>query len=247
VQSFVKQLARFWPPANRRASDKIDQCLARAQDDVAAGLGSPEYYADEYRRREIGYWEHILGWIARMPRGSRVLDVGAAYGTLAVFSRRLLDAEVTIVDAVPYYQPAALLAREGIRHITRNIELDSIADLGLFDLVIFTEVLEHLNFRAAPSLAKLRDALVPGGSIVLSTPDAESKWGRFTKYYARIEDLPDADPNAAWIDDHVWQYDRTELEAALSNAGFRIREVAIARGNDGFTHLNARAVRPRFR
>src|SRR5207244_297112 len=127
--------------AGRRViiSDEIADALAKAQDDIQANLGSPKaYYATEYRPREIHYWQHVPGWIAALPKGIRVLDVGGAYCTLAVFTRRTLAADVTVIDVLGHFQPAALLAAEGIRHITRNIELDQIADLGRFDLIIFT-------------------------------------------------------------------------------------------------------------
>ena len=228
----------------KTTSEQIAACLAAAQDDVQAGLSWADYYGGEYRHRELNYWQHVPGWIAGLPNGIRVLDVGAAYSTLAVFTRRLLRAEVTIVDVVAYYQPAALLAAEGIRHLTRNIELGDITDIGPFDLIVFTEILEHLNFNPAPTLRKLHDALVPGGTFMLSTPDAASNWGRITKYYESFADLPQPDPNAAWIDDHIWQYDRAEAEGALAAAGFAIRDSLISPGNDGCTHLNIRAVRP---
>ena len=222
--------------------------LAQAQRDIEAALGPVrQYYATEYRPREINYWQHIPRWIIALPKGIRVLDVGAAYCTLAVFARRMLEAEVTAIDVVPQFKPAALLDAEGIRHVLRNIELDDIGDLGRFDLVIFTEAVEHLNFAPAPTLRKLHDALLPGGTLLLSTPDAASKWGRTTKYYNSLTDLPPPTPGAAWIDDHVWQYDRAEMEEVLATAGFRVGQTLISPGNDGFTHLNIRAGRPQLR
>jgi len=226
------------------ASERIAACLAQAQDDVQAHLGRhKEYYIDEYRPRENHYWEHVPRWIAGLPKRIRVLDVGAAYCTLAVFTRRMLDAEVIALDTVSHFQPAALLTAAGIRHVTRNVELEELSDLGTFELIIFTEALEHLNFQPVPTLRKLRGALVPGGTLLLSTPDAASNWGRTTKYYKELAEIPAADPSAPWIDDHLWQYDRAELEGVLVQAGFAIREILIASGNDGGTHLNVRATR----
>lgn len=221
----------------------LESVLARVQDDIAAN--GPGSYYPIYRCDEMRFWSHIPAWIAALPAGIRVLDVGTAYGTLALFARRVLDAEVIALDALSLYHPKTLFEREGIAHIVRDVERDSIADLGHFDLIIFTEVLEHLNFQPLPTLTKLFDALIPGGLLVLSTPDAGSAWGRQLKYYDSLTALPVPTNDAKWIDDHVWQFDRPELMSSLGAAGFRVQAMRSAPGmKPGWTHFNVRAKRP---
>ncbi|HYD06204.1 MAG TPA: class I SAM-dependent methyltransferase [Reyranella sp.] len=214
--------------------------LAAVQDEIAASEPGSNY--PNYRQDELRFWSHIPAWIAALPRGIRVLDVGAAYGTLAVFTRRALGAEVIAIDALSAYHPKALFEREGIRHLVRDVERQPLADLGPFDLVIFTEVLEHLNFQPVPTLTKLRDVLVPGGWLMLSTPDAASGWGRQLKYHQSLPELPAVDPAAPWIDDHVWQFDRPELLSSLVAAGFSVQALRHAPGlKPGWQHFNLRA------
>jgi SAM-dependent methyltransferase len=226
--------------ADRRSSMRpdLDRLLDEVQADIASSDSGPNY-ARAYRDAERNYWSPIPGWIAELPSNIRALDVGAAYGTLAIFTKRLLNAEVVCVDAIPHYAPHALLEAENIPLVLRNVELADFSDLGTFDLIIFTEILEHLNFYPPPTLRKLKAQLRPGGKLALSTPDAASRWGRVTKYYPSLSDLPDQpDPNRPWIDDHIWQYTEDELRYVLAEAGFVVEKIATAPGADNATHLN---------
>ena len=217
--------------------DAIKRILESVQADISAH--SPgENYAVAYRAAELGYWTSIPAWIAALPRGIRVLDVGAAYGTLALFARRALDANVTVIDAIDFYHPEALFQKLGVKHIRRDIERDDITDLGDFDLIIFTEVLEHLNFKPDYALRKLHAALRRPGTLLLSTPDADSNWGRTTKYYGSLTDLPVPTSTSTWIDDHVWQFTRDEAESVLTSAGFLLRDITTSPGSMGCTHIN---------
>ena len=53
-----------------------------------------------------------------------------------------------------------------------------------------TQITSLTQSRISTHLAKLRDALVPGGWLMLSTPDAGSGWGRQLKYYRSLAELP---------------------------------------------------------
>jgi 2-polyprenyl-3-methyl-5-hydroxy-6-metoxy-1,4-benzoquinol methylase len=68
-----------------------------------------------------------------------------------------------------------------------------------------TEVLEHLNFNPISTLKKINRLLKPGGSSFLSTPDADSGWGRTHKHYENFAEIPDVNPAAPIIEERVWQ------------------------------------------
>lgn len=216
----------------------VDPLLADVQADIASNNPGPNY-AKAYRGSERNYWRHIPGWIAELPSNIRVLDVGAAYGTLAIFTKRLLNADVVCVDAIPYFAPQSLLEREEIPLILKNVELSDFHDLGTFDLIIFTEIIEHLNFHPHATLQKLKSLLRDGGKIALSTPNAGSRWGRVTKYHSALSDLPAAPaPGRKWIDDHIWQYTEDELRQVLTEAELVIEKFAVSPGKDNATHFN---------
>lgn len=165
---------------------------------------------------------------------ARVLDIGCGYGTLLAFATEVYRSAGYCMD-VNHYIPRFGEIR-GFHFTSGNIQLDPVPKPGSFDVILMTEVLEHFNFEPLPTLRKIHDALAPNGVFFLTTPDAE-EWGRQTKYYAKLADLPPADPSKKFIDDHVWIYNRQELVNLVTEAGFRIDRFAYSPGV-GHRHFN---------
>ncbi len=222
--------------------------LGDCQQEIAdrrAASGPDEFdYAAKYGREELGYWLHVPGWIyqdfgRRAARGERLtcLDVGCAYGTLLLYATKLLDCEPYAIDFVDYLE-RSLIADYGFHYQLNNIEREAFPWRLRFDVILFTEVLEHLNFNALPTLRKLAGRLLPGGRLYLTTPDA-AQWGRQTKYYQAYSDLPQPSEAARFsvIDDHVWQFHEEELDRLLDAAGFRVVRRAQTPGS-GRRHFN---------
>lgn len=219
------------PP--KTAGEEWRLLLEDCQKEVADAATHP-HYAAAYRAEELSYWLHVPGWIdedarARPPR--RCLDVGCAYGTLLVYVRRLTGCEAFGTDFTGAYASHALLAKHDINFAVSNIELDPLPWSHTFDMILFTEILEHLNFRAEPTLRKLAGLLAHGGLIYLTTPDA-AEWGRTTKYYPSYDALPEPreELRGQLVDDHVWQFDESELMCVLAEAGLSVRRRAYAPG-----------------
>lgn len=198
-------------------------------------------YAKVYQKEERTYWTHLPGWIDALPTGGRVLDIGAAYGTLAIYARRRLGGDVVCTDVLPGYAPHGLLKSEGMPLVICNAELDDLP-AGPFDAVILSEVLEHFNFHPAPTLRKIHAALRPGGTFLLSTPDA-AEWGQVTSFYPSFDAIPQPTRGREWMQGHIWQYSRDELVAVLEGAGFRIEALEYSPGVL-HRHFNVRCHRP---
>ena len=94
---------------------------------------------------------------------------------------------------------------------------------------MLTEVLEHLNFHPVPTLRKLRSLLAEDGRLFLSTPDS-AEWGRVTKHYGSLAEIPPPQPGRPLVDDHVWQYSRSELLSVVREAGLDVVRFAYAPG-----------------
>ena len=222
--------------------------MSDCQDEITARRETPgpdiSNYGARYRPVELGYWQHIPQWIyedfgrrSAPERQLQCLDVGCAYGTLLLFAVKLLGCKPYAIDFVNFIDPS-LVKDYGIQYSINNIEREPFPWDICFEIILFTEVLEHLNYNAVSTLKKLRNLLAPGGRLYLSTPDA-SQWGRQTKYYSRYPDVPmfSADSQHSVIDDHVWQFNEIELKQVVSDAGFRIVRHDYSPGT-GMRHFN---------
>ena len=218
------------------------QEIRRCQERITAANGPGSYYAT-YRDAEIAYWRHIPQWILEVKEGgdsvARCLDIGSAYGTLALFCRNVFGCDVYVTDFTDAFLNPGLLKESGIRFAVNNFELDELPWGGdtKFDIVILTEVLEHFNLHPVNTLKKIHSLLSDNGRLFLSTPDS-SEWGVVTKYYPSLAALPtsksdDLEP----IDDHVWQYSEAELLFVLDEAGFYLERLAYSPGTDA-RHFN---------
>jgi hypothetical protein len=96
-------------------------------------------------------------------------------------------------------------------------------DLGPYDMVVFAEVVEHLYTAPELALAYLRHLLVPGGLLLLQTPNAVSLRKRVKLLlgdnpYERIR-TDRSNPG------HFREYTCAEMEQILEQAGFTIDRV----------------------
>lgn len=159
------------------------------------------------------------------PPGRRILDVGCAQGTLA-----LLLAEdghrVTALDIRPRFLEYARTRYEkgDITFVVANVmDYDTAAR---FDVIFANQVLEHLVYPAR-LLSRLAGWLVPGGRLVVTTPN-----GAYVKSsLPRLSEL--GDPAAlearqffADGDGHFFAYRDDEFRDVLAAAGLgRVRVV----------------------
>jgi len=214
------------------------QLVRSSQGEISASV--TDKYLSVYQSQEVSYWTEVARWLYEAAPGnswSRGLDVGCGFGTLSVFMSHLLDGEVCCTDMLGDRFKRDLVGHEEIHFAQSNIELDPLPWDGAFDLIVFTEVLEHLNYYPVPTLVKLRKALAPDGRLFLSTPDA-GEWGRVTTYYKSLDDMPAPDvalpflKSGEWgyVDAHVWQYTKDELDRVIGEAGFRVVKEGFAPG-----------------
>lgn len=213
--------------------------LLATQDAVERGSTNP-HYAKAYRAEETSYWLHLARWMyedAQTMTFRRVLDVGPGYGTLALYLHELSGCDVRLVDTLDVYLSRALADRPRFEFRVSNVETEPLPFAGPFDAVIFSEVVEHLNFHPVPTLRKLAEAMAPAGRMYLSTPDA-AFWGRVTKYYDSLAEIPLPGNGSTWIDDHIWQYSESELRDVISAAGLAVERCDRAPGRNGNAHLN---------
>ncbi len=151
--------------------------------------------------------------VLAVPPGSRVLDLGAADGSVArVLAARGCD--VTAVERDP--DGVRALAAAGLRAVRADLDHDG--DLGLpsgaYDVVLLLDVLEHLVDPAAV-LARATRWLAPGGRVMLSVPHVAHAAVRLSLLQGRF---PRTD--IGLLDrTHLHFFDREQVEALLTGAG----------------------------
>lgn len=197
----------------------------------------PSYYNTDYVHFELGYWYPAVDWLAELRDIRSILDIGGAYGTLLIYADAVHNVcRKVLFDKVPACTPA-FNARFGLEVHDVDVETEEFARFGCFDLIICTEIIEHFNYACIPTLRKIRNALSEKGALLLSTPDAQT-WGRAASPYKNLWDIPEYEgQQQTWIDGHIWQYTKLELDAVIGKAGFQVERFARSPGYKGMQHL----------
>lgn len=149
--------------------------------------------------------------------GARVLDVGCGNGaTAGEFKAR--GCEVVGIDLSESGINVARAAHPGVRFEVLPADQNILRSLGgePFDLVISTEVVEHL-YAPRPYVKGCYEALRPGGRFICSTP-----YHGFVKNLAiALSNGWDRHANPLWDGGHVKLWSRRTLSALLVESGFR--------------------------
>lgn len=181
-------------------------------------MPSPTPSAAHYIGDELALFEHATNWKAyygghlRPYLGGRVLEVGAGIGgtTRALCDGRAADWLCVEPDAALATRIGTLLATRALPPVCR-VHVGTLADLpaaeGLFDAILYIDVIEHIANDAA-ELGRAYARLAPGGALLIVVP--AHQW-LFSKFDAAIG--------------HFRRYSRARLQQVLP-AGGRVRQLA---------------------
>jgi len=153
-----------------------------------------------FRGRRLIVRDTLERWTPPDPR--RIVEVGCGTGGLLLsLQSRWPAATVTGVEvnprAVARARERGCDAREG-----RFEELP--VEPGSTDLLLALDVLEHLA-DDRPAVAAAREALRPGGRLILTVPALPALWSSHDE-----------------VNDHYRRYERPPLTRLVSAAGFRV-------------------------
>jgi SAM-dependent methyltransferase len=172
----------------------------------------PQYYP-RYRTR----YYRIIKQFAMLapPPPCNVLDVGG--GQLAVIANALWGDHCTVADIGGEHLD--YVAGLGIRPIRWNLCSEEQPLVGEFDVVLFSEVIEHLPLPGHVVLERLRKCLKPGGLLLCTTPNLYRL--RNIVYLAAGVQIFDyfRIPDKRGLG-HVIEYSKDHLEWQLERAGF---------------------------
>lgn len=162
----------------------------------------------------------LVDWI---PSECRVLDVGCGTGSL---SRWIVEKRrVELVGLEPSPTRALEARRRGIDARELRFDRAGPTELGLFDLVLFSDVLEHL-VDPSSALLRARNLLRPGGMVLASVPNVAHwtvRWnllcGRFDSTSLGIMDRT-----------HLRWYTAKTARELFESSGYRVLAMRGAPG-----------------
>jgi cyclopropane fatty-acyl-phospholipid synthase-like methyltransferase len=144
---------------------------------VTTHLGEPDY-----AQAAPPLKAHIC---AHLPtdRRARILDLGCGSGLLIQVMRNLGYSNVTGVDGSP--EQVGLARRRGIEGIEEGQVVDYLARRPeSFDAILAIDLLEHFTPPEVLEVADLiRAALVPGGLLIVRSPNADGPFGSRPRYW----------------------------------------------------------------
>lgn len=123
----------------------------------------------------------IVRWIEQ-ERPAEVLEIGTATGYLtSEMTKR--GCAVVGVEADP---KMAEIARQHCREmLVGDVETVDLKGLGVFDAIVFGDVLEHLR-DPRDILQKVSGMLKPGGKVLISLPNIANIWVRLNLLFGRF-------------------------------------------------------------
>jgi trans-aconitate methyltransferase len=200
-------------PSSGANHDRTEHSVGR----VISGEANPAYAA--FHRPRFEFLIEVLR-SCRVTASSRILDIGASPLSSLIATELAIRVESmgleTESDAKDFahhqFDLNALQDRTQWR-----------TDLGPYDIIVFAEVLEHLYTAPELVLPYLRELLVPGGVLLLQTPNAVAfrKRAKMVLGVNPFERIRTERENPG----HFREYTASELRELLVGAGFAVDRV----------------------
>ena len=159
-----------------------------------------------------------------IPGMSRLLDVGCGTGTITWNLQQLLKVEAIGIEPNPDRAEAARARGLNVRDDVLSAKL--LADLGLFDVILFADVLEHL-VDPVSVLQIARSGLKPGGVIVVSVPNVAHWTIRLNLALGRF----DYEPTGLMDATHLRWFTKASLRRLFAAAGLAERYYTTTAGS----------------
>ena len=169
--------------------------------------------------------------LARIPStAGSILDVGCGDGMLG---RALKERAPCRVTGVTFSEAERLRAEAVLdRVVEADLDRGDFADLGQFDTIVCSHVLEHLREPGA-LLARLRANLADGGTLVVALPNP--LYWRQRIAFARGEFR--YTPGGLMDDTHLRFFDWVTAQELVERAGYQVVEATADGGWPGSRFL----------
>ncbi len=212
--------------------EEVDESVFPGRSDLV------QTYAQHHMKR-------FLDLIDLIPRTteSRILDVGIAYGFYDIV---LKDDHNVIIEGIEMPDNLSSFCGMLKKHDIEVKECDLAKEKlpfedGTFDVVIFSEVIEHLRVHPVVPLREVKRVLKAGGCVVVTTPNVARLTNVFALLFGKnvFEDFK-FEPNQGHITDswtHIREYTLEELKSLIYDSGLKVDKIKMSRCWNGFQRV----------
>jgi 2-polyprenyl-3-methyl-5-hydroxy-6-metoxy-1,4-benzoquinol methylase len=215
---FEEQSKSMSAPAQSLSPD----ASARGLLDTAPDAGRYGGYMDEAPPASERF--EVSGIMRRwMPTNVRVLDIGCGSGTITLETNRDKNNSVLCVEPDPVR--AEISASRGLEVICGLADQQLLRERGPFDVIVFSDVLEHL---AAPAdmIELAASGLAPGGFIMASVPNVAHWTVRLKLLIGRFDYASSGIMDAT----HLRWFTEKTVRALFASQGFDVLSISASAG-----------------
>ena len=231
IRALLRWLYRRLPPWRVNDTDPFDQERLRRAETALRSMHMPDAGGDAYLEKHVPRLARTLALVPPPQATGRVLELGCYMQITPLLQRVCGYQEVRGA----YYGPTGKIDRKTydfpdgqfecyVDHFDVEREPFPYPD-GYFDLVVATEIIEHMTYDPMGMLLEARRVLADGGYILLSTPNvgsitsvAKTLDGRDNPQIFFLYERPgrDKEPEIG----HMREYTLYELGEVARAAGF---------------------------
>jgi SAM-dependent methyltransferase len=193
-------------------------------------VGEAESHIELDKGKELAYMEahryrylKVLDAIPKSPNPIKVLDIGATPFTLLI-GETYPHYEISTLDLTNLMEARCKARNIHLKTCNLDEELIPFQD-GYFDVVICTEVLEHVFNQPTAVLKEIRRVMRQQGLLILSVPNFARLENR-TKLLFGVTPLPNPDRTMKkeWVHGHghIHEYTMKEIVCLLEACNFAV-------------------------
>ena len=161
----------------------------------------------------------------------RILDVGCAGGEIMQY---LKDHNNDVVGLDINEESVKLCEEKGLKVYLCDIEKESIPEIGIFDVIIMAEVLEHLIDPLVVLKNKVYPLIKSRGYLVISIPNSAYLKHRIKLLFGKIPDFGEyqgeIQEKRPYNLFHKTLFSLNSIKKTLEMAGFEIKKIEPTQG-----------------